>query len=207
MEAHDTLGRILSEADADEGMRHLEIVFAAEPDHQFCRVSLARHYFLRGERARGLAFIEDAAGRPIVPMASARFAIWARDRERAAKILELLTDPTPQAEVGRQLLRSFLHDEPAGFGELRGDAGLQRHPLVAFLAQVQAEEAVLRGDNERLFDALARADHADFIDAAWLRACPLFDDVRDEPRFVAIRKSVNERAARIHAAYVAPDSV
>ncbi len=206
LEAHDTLGRILSEIDSDAGRRHLEVVLAAEPGHEFARVSLARHHFFRGDRPRGLAYLENADGQMIVPMAWARFVIWWRDRERAPRILEILTEPTPQAEIGRQLVRAFLFDEPTSLGDAHPDPKLPHHPLVAFRAQLQAEMAGLRGDRRMALDAIARADEAGLIDVAWLKYCPLFDEIRDAPEFVAVRRNVDARAARIQAAYAAPET-
>ena len=48
--------------------------------------------------------------------------------------------------------------------------------------------------------ALARAVDVGFFDRLWLESCPLLAPLRSDPRFVALRKIVLSRTAKVHEA-------
>jgi serine/threonine-protein kinase len=67
--------------------------------------------------------------------------------------------------------------------------------------QLFAELAFIAGENERGFEALERAYEEGFMDITWMDRCPIFQRLSEDPRFVAVRRKVVERAARVLAAF------
>ena len=57
--------------------------------------------------------------------------------------------------------------------------------------------AAYAGRNDEALDAIEAADRLGLIDIAWLDRCPLFEGLRESPRFVSARRGVASRAAMV----------
>jgi hypothetical protein len=74
----------------------------------------------------------------------------------------------------------------------------------AFFAQLRAEAEAFIGDAEGALAALQLSADSDLIDVFWMDRCPLFDALRADAPFAAIRERVARRAQEILAALSAP---
>jgi serine/threonine-protein kinase len=69
----------------------------------------------------------------------------------------------------------------------------------AFFRQLKAEVLAYVGDVPGTLEALDDSEQAGLFDICWLDRCPLFDGVREEPKFKAIRVKVAARAGEVLA--------
>jgi serine/threonine-protein kinase len=204
-EAHDLLGRLLVEADLDGGARHLETALAFAPGLTLARLSLVRHYCLYGEWDRAEALNESAREpRWTLPM-RARAALWRRDAARARELLHSL-ESVDMDDFVRGTVRGLL--ECAAFGTPIPPEALTRRNFASprtrgFAAQLTAESAGAVGDTEGALAAFEAADTTCLVDLEWLDHCPMFDALRAEGRFLAVRAHVGERVSRVAAARAA----
>ena len=67
--------------------------------------------------------------------------------------------------------------------------------------QIFTEVALSIDDIEKALQGLERLDELGFIDKTWLDRCPLLGSVIEDRRYLAVRKSVAERAAQVLAAF------
>ncbi len=202
----DLLGRILSEttrlADAQP---HLETAVALEPDHHMPVLSLCRTHELTGERASLERFIEARPDRDTTSAVMSRILLWRRDRVRAAQMLATLPGSSGPSRVFRALLLVAIDGEPpfalfdTVFEKATGRA-------LIFRCQLEAECALSLGDTERGLAAIERGVALGLFDQAWMDFCPLLAGVREHPRFLAVKALVDARAARVVAAYLAPEA-
>jgi serine/threonine-protein kinase len=204
-EAHDLLGRILSETHLRADARlHLSTAIGLEPDITLARLALARLFELDGDPAEA-----DRVAPPGSEAAigfHARATLWRRDAARARQMLPTLKSTTPALVVVRAMLVLAAGGPPpyealALLGvrmQLRGRASIRAR---AFFHQLEAESAAFLGDRDRALDAIRRASEHAVFDVAWLDLCPLFADLRDDPAFALARAPVAARAAAVEAAY------
>jgi eukaryotic-like serine/threonine-protein kinase len=207
-EAHGALGRILGEAgELREGARLLETSLALEPQVPLTVMALARAYGLLGDWERAEAVLNAASPSVSEVAPRVRFLIWRRDRDGLKQMIERIE---AQGERGRPLMggkllghlvRGELPDRSMFLQDGSSDADTRRR---AFLLQVDAETAAFVGNKDRALLALQEGAEGWLIDLAWLDRCPLFDELRGDPRFVKARALVASRAEEIVAAYYAP---
>ena len=203
-EAHDVMGRILSETTLQEpARRHLEIALALEPELHLARTLLARAHMLGGrwEMADAVLDAAPAGGGPNLP-ATARMCLWTRDIERARRVRD---DPAMQAQAMwsmPRVLLDFIVDGVSPFDH--SPVGRTMTPrFQAFLRQIEAECSMFADDRGRALGALESAVALGAIDVAWADHCPLFAPLRGEPRFEAVRAELAARAKQIEDAYLA----
>jgi hypothetical protein len=67
----------------------------------------------------------------------------------------------------------------------------------SFYAQIVCEFSAFFDRPDVALNALESADEGLLFDAVWLERCPTLDPLRGDPRFVAVRSRVLERAARV----------
>jgi len=70
----------------------------------------------------------------------------------------------------------------------------------ALLIQRNAEIHAYMGELDGALAAIERAVTSGLIDVAWLELCPLFDDLRADPRYAVVHATLTERAAGIRDA-------
>ena len=70
-----------------------------------------------------------------------------------------------------------------------------------FFMQMEAEHLAYLGEKEQALVSLKRAADRGLIDFCWVDHCPLFEELRRDPSFQAIRAQVKHRADEILAAY------
>jgi eukaryotic-like serine/threonine-protein kinase len=205
-ESHDLLGRILSETTRlADARRHLEIAVALEPDHHLPVLSLCRTYELGGEHAALERFIEARPDRDTTAAVMSRILMWRRDAARAAQMLETLPTTGGANRVFRALLLLATRGEPP-FAVLQTVFEKSKGRPLMFACQLEAECALALGDTERGLAAIERASGLALFDQAWMDFCPPLAVVREHPRFLAVKALVDERAARLVEAYLAPDT-
>ncbi|MEZ4294631.1 MAG: protein kinase [Polyangiaceae bacterium] len=204
-EAHDLMGRILSETLlSDAARRHLETALALEPELELTRALLGRLHLLAGDIAGAEALAESS--RSITAAASpamARLCLWTRDAARARRILDenVARDPTTWP-LHRAILEVVAFGTPP-FDRFPRSADVTRR-FYSFLCQLEAESAVFLGDLPRALDSMEKAAQSGTFDIAWADGCPLFTPLRNDPRFLAARDTIAARAEAITAAYLAP---
>jgi serine/threonine-protein kinase len=170
-------------------------------------MALARSYELLGDRKRADAVLEAVNTSDFELAPRLRLLIWRRDHDGLNALLGKLEVEVEQrkAAMGLRMLQHVLRGDlversvflPSGDGE---NAARRR----AFLLQVDAEMAAFVGDKERALLDLQEGAEGWLMDLAWLDGCPLFDELRADPRFAQIRALVGPRAEQIVEAYYAP---
>jgi hypothetical protein len=137
-----------------------------------------------------------------------------------SRLLGWRGDPTPVRERAKQFttrmgatagsIFKFLGElEKAGtindglWHQLMRQTGTEDEPRRQYLMRLQvfAELALLLGEPERSLEALEIAYEQGFLDVTWMDHCPLLTRITGEPRFVAVRRNVADRAARVLAAF------
>jgi TolB-like protein/Flp pilus assembly protein TadD/predicted Ser/Thr protein kinase len=206
-EAHDLLGRILSEtALQDAAQRHLETALRLEPDFHLARTLLVRLHLLRGDRDTAdevLASGQTDAGSRLPALT--RMCLWTRDVERAKRVL---LEEAGRKDAAWQLSRALLEtvaERTPPFLRVPEPAVLISR-FAGFLCQIQAECAMCLDDQERALTAVEKADERGVFDVAWTDGCPLLAPLHHNERFVRARAGIAARAQRIADAYVATDA-
>jgi serine/threonine-protein kinase len=210
-EAHSALGRMLAEVGPlDEAIRSLQAALAIDRDTPMAHDALVRCFSLKREFARAdeeMARVLEIQGRSAYVVIAARMMLWRRDRENADTLIrdfekeqQLIGFPsillqivsTAKLPFDAKTMRSMI--QPASGGARRR----------AFFLQLEAEIFAFLGKTDSVWDALQLAAESELIDVAWIDNCPLFDDLRPDPRFAPIRAAVKRRADSILDAYRAP---
>lgn len=205
-ETHDLVGRMLSEtrrlADAK---RHLTTALTLEPGMEPPLVALARTAELLGDRDEVEPLVGDAKETPSFLPLTARLALWPRDASLAAKLLrDLRPDTLPKRMAQLVLTIVVTGQAPEELPMPTGDPALRTPRARSFAAQLHAECNAVLGRRDSALDAITRAAAVGVMDIAWLDRCPLFDELRADPRFTAASDVVAAKAERVVAAYVAP---
>jgi serine/threonine-protein kinase len=203
-DVNELYGRMLLEAgDPAKAVACLSAAVTLEPALELMTGDLMRGRALLGDWAPFDAALEEPP--PSGVQASmrhfllARLAIWRRDPSLAAvlrrrvqpvdfglkwqvlQVIELL-------ETGRFV--EHMAAEIDRWGRLVGRA--KRRPV--FFRQLAAELNAFAGDQTRVLRALEDADGLGLIDVTWVDRCPLFESVRGEPAFRAVRDRIAARA-------------
>jgi serine/threonine-protein kinase len=213
-EAHEQAGRLLVEIGAaDDGLARLRDAARLLPEKAAvldCEV--ARVHALAGawpEVARLVAASladDDPAVRVLARVLAARLALWRGERpDRAAWQLEFDTGNTlTRVFTGVLLDRTLTDDDWAWMMRFVGEPQAALRSRL-FAGQVAVELAMACDQRARALDALERAADQGLFDAAWIDACPLLAPLAGDPRFLAARRRVTDRAAQVLAAYRAAD--
>jgi serine/threonine-protein kinase len=209
-EAHASLGRMLMEAGAvDEGVRRLEAALALDADAPLARPELARGLALMGEWARADAECDKLLEK-VSPISHwtvrGRLALWRRDEattERFIAQMDAHADamatqlPRMIVEVIRQrklpeIAVSLDEEERASPG------GVRRR---VFMHQLRGEILGYLGHLPEALASMERSAAEGLVDLLWLERCPLFEELRQDARYLAIHAQVKRRADEILAAY------
>lgn len=67
----------------------------------------------------------------------------------------------------------------------------------SFFYQLSAEANALAGNEDAALDSLQRGADVLLFDVVWLDRCPVFDGLRDDPRFARVRAIAAARATQI----------
>ena len=201
---------MLVEAGAsEEGLRRLDAALELDPDAPLALGALMRVHAFAGEwdRARELAERSRATDGDLGYLVNrARLCLWRRDSVAAAG---LVGAAAPFGEHGALPEALFvLVARGGGPAEVPDLTVLPPYPSISlraqgFFWQAQVEACVFAGDRGRALDALEQAGARELADRFWLDRCPLFDEMRGEPRFAAVAASVARRCAAVLAAHEA----
>ena len=206
-EAHDLLGRILSETmRLDDAVRHLEAAVALEPDFELPALALYRTHELRGERDRVDRWIESKPDRSINKVVLSRIFVWRRDAARASEMLRQLPAGKDSVVVFRALLELAAHGKPPFDVFVATGANRANARTRLFFLQLEAECAGVLGDVDRSLAAIEQAVAISCFDEAWMELCPMLEPLRSHPRFLAAKAVVAARAARVVAELLAPEA-
>jgi serine/threonine-protein kinase len=204
---HHLVADLLEPIDlVEEGIRRAELALALDPTLRGPAITLAMlHALLRDSEAADAWLMHPSLDAPpiswIASGSRARFAMWER---RPAPRVELPDLPEPAL----QFARFFVDVESAGavrpetVERLRALRTLESPFIAAFVGQIEAEGWAFAGDTSRALDAIAFADSRSLLDLAWMDRNPLLASVRADPRFHALRASVEARAEAVGAALV-----
>ncbi|HVI02296.1 MAG TPA: tetratricopeptide repeat protein, partial [Enhygromyxa sp.] len=208
--AHDYLGRLQLEAGrAQEGVAHLELALQLDPNLVSGLPDLARYRALRGdlpgfeEQLRRISSITGREDDSSVGMLEVRAGTWYRDRERIKRGRSFLNDGGPEgnALVGFTTMLMAAELSPEQLRQnIAAVIAVARNPRFASLInQWGAEAAALHGHEQLALDFMQAAADGVLVDLTWLEYCPLFESLREQPRFDAIRQIVRRRAEAVWA--------
>jgi hypothetical protein len=138
-----------------------------------------------------------------------RFAFWRRDVDAARALRDQVVEEIPAASPHRIATDAVLR------ALLDGTTDYLVYPMFPpgapiaqeirnFIDLTTAEMGIVVGDRARAMEALLHADSDGLTHLAWLDGCPLFESLRGDPTFAAIRERVAQRAARVVAEHAAP---
>jgi serine/threonine protein kinase/TolB-like protein len=210
--AHEYLGRLQTEAAHPErGIPHIELALELDPGLDWCLADLARYKALRGDYEGFEALMAKLAERTERHYASAqlmlmRVGAWQRD---TAKIRAALEDIDPNArDSGTRTIRSYGPPLLEPYAPEALDAqhqtwlslALENGRMRTLMHQLFAEQTAFHHDYERAIGHLQQAAQLVLVDLDWLDNCPLFEGLRDDPRFVELRAEVRARCEQIWSA-------
>jgi TolB-like protein/predicted Zn-dependent protease len=210
-DVHDLCGRILVEVGRpDEGISFLERALMLEPSMFRAKMDIARVSALEGDWTRSDDLYAhaptDEADHNAFWFPRARLAIWRGEREWA-EWARIEMEPHSFAMKGQveaicTLIVTKAIPEPLrvlmeAMGRITGR--VRRRPI--FFRQLKAEACAYVGDDGAALAALDDASQLGLMDIVWLDRCPLFERLREEPRFLAARARVAQKAALVLDAF------
>jgi serine/threonine-protein kinase len=208
--AHEYLGRLQMEIGAVErATSHLEIAAELDPAFRWSLLEIARsramHGDLDGYRTMMAPLLLDNDHRSTTFLVELRVGAWLRDRtmikaalDRVASALDI-EGVRPIYIFGERLLQPY---EPARLAaDLEQALALTEHRRTrTLLHQLAAEQAAFHDDLEGALALLRKASDIVLVDVDWLDHCPLFEQLRSDPRFVVLRAEVKRRGEPISLA-------
>lgn len=204
---HESLGALMLEAGAlDTARAHLERAAALDPGAVLTGFELVRlAVYQRDPRLaeRRLAEIASKLGERGGEQLTAirlRIAIWNCDHASVMQLARMSGSSglLPDAAIDA-LARGEFRVALGAVAKHAGAAHSTRR--AALLAQIEAELALLIGDDASAIAAIDRAIDVGLFDLAWLRCVPTFDAVRDVEPFASRLAAVHARAERVWRAY------
>jgi eukaryotic-like serine/threonine-protein kinase len=206
-DAHELWGRLrLEVGPLHQGIPAMGRARELDPLMDAQAHELARARALSGDFAGARALVAAWAGPP-APRAAfvARFMLWSGDAATWAPLL-----PSPDTELGvrgvvvnatRHLFSTGKIDPEADAAMLAAAASPERPlRLRCLLYQLTAEHHAAAGQDETALERLEGAVATGLIDWEWLERCRLFERLRSAPRFVELRRQLEERVRSIRAA-------
>jgi TolB-like protein len=209
--AHEYLGRLqLEAAQPEKGLRHLTLALELEPRLEWCHADIARYRALQGDMPSYREHMDRLLTKADRLRAAAylfemRVGAWTRDLDMIRRALQHMeVDSAVEAvrimrAYGPALLEPYDGEALARFHVSAG-RNVQNGRLRTLMCQMWAEQTAFWSDRERTLAHLEAAVDLVLVDLAWLDGCPLFEFVRDEPRFVEVRARVRARCEAIWAA-------
>jgi eukaryotic-like serine/threonine-protein kinase len=204
-DAHDLMGRLLREiGPLDTAIGHIEAAIELNPQMFRARFGLAQTLALLEdwERVDSLLAtpVESDADANAREAARSRLDLW-RDEPRwldaAGEERPLNADSPPirrMSKLRRDLARrGHMNSDDRTFYQFVIDQGLEGSRLDLIVRQLGCEALAFSQEYEELLDELEQAIDHGLLDRMWLQHCPLFEPVRDEPRFQACIRRVDER--------------
>ncbi len=219
-QVHEMAGRMLVEVDdVARGRHHFQTAIGLDPGRQqVIETDLARLDGLMGNWVAADRTIErllQDADPPIVQLGSVfqmRLAVWRRDYEKVTEAMRRLMSRLSTGASSQVSL--FLKWRDEGVFDIDGWKNYlvnireesktdvpSRHHLI--ILQRLAELAAIMGRTDELFDALALGADLGLVDVVWMDNCPLFADIRTEPRFLALRNQMGDSANQFLGAFLA----
>jgi TolB-like protein len=208
--AHEYLGRLQTEAaQPEKGLRHLMLALELDPQLEWCHVDIARYRALEGDMASYREHMDQLFARTERLQVAAhlyemRVGAWTRDLDMIRRALAQIDANSSNDAVrimrnyGPPLLEPYDPEALASFQE-RSTRGVQNGRLRTLLFQMWAEQTAYWEDCERTLAHLEAATDLALVDLAWLDKCPLFEFVREQPRFAEVRLRVRARCEAIWA--------
>jgi serine/threonine protein kinase/tetratricopeptide (TPR) repeat protein len=206
--AHEYLGRLQIEAArSSEGVAHLELALELDPNLVYCLPDIARYRALRGD----LEIFDEIIQRFLtitgrdndVPtaMLQIRVGCWYRDLARIEQGRSRMSDNAPDGHAMISFTRLMTSPEMSA-EQLRQRVGMviavARNPRFAALVhQLGAEAAAYHHHDELALEYMQSAADGVLVDLDWLEHCPLFESLREGPRFEGIRQIVRRRAEAV----------
>jgi serine/threonine-protein kinase len=206
-EAHQYLGDIQMEAGREkEGRKRLALALELDPSLIVCHLPLARDAVFDGrldEAAEHIAYLERAYPSPPLPILFSYFrvALYEGDIDRAKAIRGRIAELDGEASqrmvliTGLAFENELLFDIEALLIEI--EQWLANARFTALIQQLFVEVFCVSGAHELALTVLERAAAGILIDISWLRRCPLFVELRSDPRFVEVQRIVAQRAADV----------
>ncbi len=219
---HESLAGLCDEIGLeDESQRHIDAAFRIDPMSPYAAFALSRLEAIRGRWQASAAVLmrthlgTQAELQTELSGAMLRYTIWSGDKTKAVKMLRERTSPigplSPEivaavidGEIDAESAAKFLEngmdaDHAANqFFSAANKGSLRRRAL---LHQFEAETAASVENWRWTLAAIRRADAARLVDINWLRKCPLFRTLRDEPGYAEVEASIAARAAALVGVY------
>jgi serine/threonine protein kinase/tetratricopeptide (TPR) repeat protein len=219
-QVHEMAGRMLVEVDdVSRGRHHFETAMGLDPGRQqVIETDLARLDGLLGNWVAADRTIERLIhdpDPPIVQLGSVfqmRLALWRRDFDKVTEAMRRLVSRLTMGASSQVALFLKWRDEGVfdtdGWqkyianivAESKTDVPSRHHLIIL---QRLVELASIMGRTDELYEAMAIAADLGLIDVVWMDNCPLFADIRSEPRFLALRNQVGDRANQFLGAFLA----
>ncbi len=211
-DAIELVARFLGESGRTaESIAAYEAVLAVDPSRDVLRYEIVRLRALTGDWDSALALADESPQPGSVNMywlLRWRLLMWRRDKEGAQEALATASKGTFEFRTVAIAMLSFIAGvtgPEAALEDIRARSqGMRAVRLRVLLHQMTAEVCALLGDSDATLAALQAADAVWLLDILWLDHCPLLDDYRTDPTFLAVRSSVAERAAAILAQLAPP---
>jgi serine/threonine-protein kinase len=208
-EAHELYGRILGEiGHTAPALEHLRSALRLDPRFEQVGIEMGRVLELAGDREGADEYLAHVPADELMEgqywVTRARVLMWRRDTAGAAAALariEGMSSPMrAQAEAALGIVATGVVSAAVAerLDKMRSEARTRRR--TSFVAQLQTEVRAFERNVPAAIEALGRAVDADLVDLHWLDGCVLFEPLRTEPAFVALRDKVATRARVIAAA-------
>jgi serine/threonine-protein kinase len=207
--AQEMAGSMLIEiGPVDEGVEILRRARWTDPQMFRTAALLVRAYDLAGRVEERDQLIAELRGGPrpdFIWLARMRQILWHR------LPLELVLPPKLPAMPMKlmNLLYSGIQSSPSDpvwRAEFRKfiDAAAMRPIAKRFPCQLMAEVEAYLGNPTLALDWIAEASEHEFADIVWIDRVPIFESLRSDPRFPALRATIAARAAVLLAAWREP---
>jgi serine/threonine-protein kinase len=207
-EAHELYGRILVEiGEKKRGLEHLHSAIRLDPRFEQIKFELARIAALEGdlEKCDELFSLQPSDPGLMDPywLGRARVTMWRRDVALAAACQRAIAGLSfMMKDRVSDMFESVLERRVTDAGRLFLDGLLNEGRTQrrrAFFAQIVAEVWACAREEEKALEALRISSSTGLFDIFWLDRCPLFDSMRKDQRFDAIRTDVARRASALAA--------
>ncbi|NVB79367.1 MAG: protein kinase [Kofleriaceae bacterium] len=155
-------------------------VLVADPDQSIQQLGLVAKLRLRSWRAAPAEMIE------------ASKAMFARASSAVASIFDVIGKVQQGGVIDPVMWKTLLAQRPGPGSPVR---------QYTMRMQIFTELALVIEDRDRALEALEATIAMGLTDLTWLNACPLMEKIREDRRFSPLRRQVEDRAARVLAAF------